>query len=97
MVLRDALETFDRYCVDAVEVLACWREHTGPFYVPCPVCMGGDTLHLDADGCSLDLSTMAVCGCGGTGWKVCVSLADSPWVVDSFTLDLLALHEVWTA
>ena len=83
------------WCEDAAAVLVHWVESKGsPYSVPCGDCtwdeeQGDDLQHsLGPDGkpCST---------CGGTGWRDCTSLSDSPWVIDDFTAVCANLNLFW--
>lgn len=37
-----------------------------------------------------------VCGsCGGSGWRWCLGIGDSPWIVDDFTAVCAGYHDLW--
>jgi len=83
------------HCEDGVAVLLQWVETGGaPYWVPCGGCtwseeQGPDLQHsMGADG-------QPCTTCGGTGWKGCATLADSPWVIDDFTVTCANLQLLW--
>ena len=80
---------------DAVAVFLHFYQHPSrPLQVVCPSCDW-----QDGDG---QFSRIAVEGdrvicpdCHGTGWQTISKMEESPWVIDSFTVDLAKIHMLW--
>lgn len=88
----------DCECDDAVSVLLHWvNSHGAPYVVSCQDCEWREDWEWD-DGRSDQFSYDAagICRtCGGSGWKRCTTLEESPWVIDSFTHTLARIDSMF--